>query len=100
MLVKTMGAYTVAVFNPEPSHAYNPRPFGMDRTPLMLSVSEDGGKSFCRSYLLENDPKNCYCYPALIEVEGGFLVAYYHSNNTEQFLNCTKIQKVRYDELK
>ena len=99
MLVKTVGKYTVAVFNPVPEHAYNPAPFGMDRTPLMLSVSEDGGKTFVRSFLLEDDPKNVYCYPAIIEVEGGFLISYYHSNNTQQFLNCTKIVKVSFDEL-
>lgn len=100
MLVKKVGAYTVAVFNPVPEHAYNPAPFGMDRTPLMLSVSEDGGKTFVRSYLLEDDPKNAYCYPSIIEVEGGFLVGYYHSNNTHQFLNCTKITKIAFDELR
>lgn len=99
MLVKTVGRYTVAVFNPVPAHAYNPAPFGMDRTPLMLSVSEDGGETFVRSYLLEDDPKNCYCYPAIIEAEGGFLVSYYHSNNTQQFLNCTKIVKVAFEEI-
>lgn len=99
MLVKTVGHYTVAVFNPVPEHAYNPAPFGMDRTPLMLSVSEDGGKTFVRSFLLEDDPKNAYCYPAILEVEGGFLVSYYHSNDTHQFLNCTKIVKVTLEEL-
>ncbi len=100
MLVKTVGRYTVAIFNPVPEGAYTAAPFGMDRTPLMLSVSEDGGLTFPRSYLLEDDPKNAYCYPAIIEVEGGFLVAYYHSNGTGQYLNCTKITKVLFDEIK
>lgn len=100
MLVKTVGKYTVAVFNPVPEGAYTAPPFGMDRTPLMLSVSEDGGKTFPRSYLLEDDPKNAYCYPAVIEIKGGFLVAYYHSNGTGQFLNCTKMTKVLFDEIK
>ena len=100
MLVKTVGKYTVAVFNPVPEGAYTAAPFGMDRTPLMLSVSEDGGETFLRSYLLEDDPKNAYCYPAIIEIEGGFLVSYYHSNGTGQFLNCTKITRVLFDEIK
>lgn len=100
MLVKTVGSYTVAIFNPVPEGAYTAPPFGMDRTPLMLSVSEDGGNTFLRSYLLEDDPKNAYCYPAVIEVEGGFLVAYYHSNGTGQFLNCTKITKVLFEEIR
>lgn len=99
MQVRTLGSFTVAVFNPVPSHAANPLPFGMDRTPFMLSVSDDGGLTFPRSYLLEDDYKNTYCYPAMIEVKGGFLVAYYHSDNTEQFLNSTKIAKVSFREI-
>ena len=67
---------------------------------LMLCVSDDGGVTFPRSYLLEDDPKNAYCYPAVIEVADGFLVSYYHSNGTGQFLNCTKITKVSFDEIK
>ena len=100
MLVKTVGEYTLAVFNPVPEGAYTAAPFGMDRTPLMLSVSEDGGNTFPRSYLLEDDPKNAYCYPAILEVADGLLIAYYHSNGTGQYLNCTKITKVLFDEIK
>lgn len=100
MEIRNVGPYTVAVFNPIPPHAANRLPFGMDRTPYMLSVSEDGGITFPRSYLLEDDLKNTYCYPAIIEVEGGFLVAYYHSDNTEQFLNAQKIIRVDFDEIK
>lgn len=100
MEIRTVGPYTVAVFNPIPPHAANRLPFGMDRTPYMLSVSEDGGYTFPRSYLIEDDLKNTYCYPAIIEADGGFLVAYYHSDNTEQFLNATKIMRIDFDELK
>ena len=97
--VKRAGKYVVAVFNPTPRNAATEASFGMDRTPLMLSVSEDGGRSFVRSYMLEDDPKNAYCYPAIIEGEGYLLVSYYHSSNTNQFLNCTKIIKVNYSEI-
>lgn len=100
MRVRTIGRYTVAVFNPVPEHAANPAPFGMDRTPLMLSVSEDGGKTFLRSYLLEDDPRCAYCYPAIIETKDGLLIAYYHSNHTGKYLNCGKIAKVSFDEIK
>jgi hypothetical protein len=100
MLVKTVGKYTVSVFNPVPENAFNPAPFGMDRTPLMLSVSEDGGLTFPRSYLLEDDPRNAYCYPAIIECEGGFLVSYYDSNGSGIFLHGTRITKVSFDEIK
>ena len=97
--IKRAGKYVVAIFNPTPRNAATEVPFGMDRTPLMLSVSEDGGRSFPRSFMLEDDPKNAYCYPAIIEGDGYMLVSYYHSNNTDQFLNCTKIIKIDYSEI-
>ena len=50
-------------------------------------------------YLLEDDITNSYCYPALLEVEDGFLVSYYHSNNTNVCLNSTKITKVYFNEI-
>ena len=50
-------------------------------------------------YLLEDDTTNSYCYPTIIEVDDGFLVAYYHSNGTNMCLNSTKITKVRFEEL-
>jgi hypothetical protein len=43
--------------------------------------------------------ENSYCYPAIMEVNDGFLVAYYHSDNTDACLNATKITKVSLDEL-
>ena len=81
----------------------------------MLAVSDEGGLSFvdmstsfrdggylsfsakCR--LLESDLENSYCYPAIIETKDGFLVAYYHSDNTPICLHATKITKVRMEEL-
>ena len=97
--VKKVGKYTVAVFNPIPRNATTAKRFGMDRTPLMLAVSEDDGKSFIRSYLLEDDPDNAYSYPAIIEGEDYLLVSYYHSNGGEIDLNSTKITKVRFEEI-
>ena len=97
--VKRAGKYTVAVFNPIPRNAATLKRFGMDRTPLMLSVSEDGGATFVRSYLLEDDPDNAYSYPAIIEGEDYLLVSYYYSNGGEIDLNSTKITKVRFEEI-
>lgn len=104
MQVRRIGKYTLAVYNPIPQSSGNPLPFGMDRTPLMLAVSDMDGKDFWHRgfdelYLLEDDPENSYCYPAITETATGFLVAYYHSNGTQQFLNCTKIVKVDFSEL-
>lgn len=118
MQVRTVGGYTVAVFNPlsynclrEDKECWK----SPKRTPYVCAVSGDGGLSFIdmfetfrnggfdefveACYLLEDDRSNSYCYPAILEVEDGFIVAYYHSNNTDVCLNSTKIIKVRFDEL-
>ncbi len=118
MRVKKFGKYTVAFFNPVPCLCtrsdYRSRGSIM-RTPLVCAVSDDDGHSFDtfgkyvggkemiaftkRSFYLEDDPASTYCYPSAIEVEGGFLVAYYHSNGGDYTLNCTKITKVAFDEI-
>jgi hypothetical protein len=118
MLLKSAHGYTLAVFNPigynclrdDLEHWKSPK-----RTPFVLAVSDDGGLSFvdmrssfrdggylpfsqkCR--LLESDTQNSYCYPAVIETKDGFLVAYYHSDDTPICLNGTKITKVDIGEL-
>jgi len=118
MQVKKAGKYTLAIFNPIGFNCLrtdvevwkSPK-----RTPFVCAVSEDDGKSFVdmtktsgngcyddfvkNCYLIEDDTTNSYCYPAITEVEGGFLTAYFHSNNTVACLNSTKITKVMYNEL-
>ena len=118
MLMKQLSRGTVAVFNP---NGFNctvthreiwgaPR-----RTPYILAVTDGDGSAFDNTktksiyggfnpfvdtcYFLEDDTGESYCYPAVLEVEGGFLVAYYHSNGTGICLNSTKITKVLYDEV-
>lgn len=104
LLMKRVWNFTVAVFNPIPNYTTRPNADGnvWGRTPLVCAVSEDDGKtfSFDRVYALEDDPNNGYCYPAIIEGEDYFLVAYYHSNNNESPLNSCKIKKIMYDEIK
>ena len=103
MLVKKCGDYTIAIFNPIPEHILrdDEKEF-WGRTPYVLAVSNDSGKTFSQDklYYIEDDLNNGYCYPAVIECEGGFLVAYYHSNNTDCCLNSTKIIKISYDEIR
>jgi hypothetical protein len=118
MQVRNVGEYTAAIFNPVP---YNCLLEGKEawkspkRTPFVCAINKDRGLSFVDNkktsacgefdsfvkncYLIEDDLSNSYCYPAILEVKDGFLVAYYHSNGTEMCLKCTKIIKVRYDEL-
>lgn len=105
MQVKTVNSHTVAVFNPVPRGAwqlmdekrYFWRVWG--RTPYVVSVSDDGGVNFSRTYYLEDDINDDYCYPAIIEGNDYFLVAYYHSNGTNVALNSLKVTKVLYSEI-
>ena len=118
MRVKPVGKYVAAVFNPQPYNCLrtdcevwaSPK-----RTPIVCAISENDGHSFAdrgitsvngglrhfaeHSYLLETDLTNSYCYPSIQEVKDGFLVSYYHSNNTPACLNSSKIVKIRWDEL-
>lgn len=101
MLVKDCEKYTVAVFNPIPEHILRPESEPWGRTPYVIAVSTDRGKTFKKEnvFYLEDDLSNAYCYPAIIDVEGGFLVSYYHSNNSGIPLNSTKMIKIMYDEI-
>lgn len=101
MLVKDCGEKTVAVFNPEPEHILRPESEPWGRTPYALAVSTNRAQTFDKSRLfyLEDDRTNGYCYPAIIEGENYFLVAYYHSNNTDNCLDSTKIVKVMFEEI-
>lgn len=100
MLVKDCEKYTAAVFNPVPEYVLRPESEPWGRTPYVIAVSTDRGASFKKEniFYLEDDLENGYCYPAITEVDGGILVAYYHSNNSGICLNSTKIIKVMYDE--
>ena len=97
--IKDIGKYTLAIFNPTPEYLGRNRDKTWGRTPYVCAVSTDKGLTFDKVFYLEDDPDNGYCYPALIEVEGGFLVAYYHSNNSGVCLNSAKIVKVMFSEI-
>ncbi len=101
MLIKDCDKFTFAVFNPVPEHVLRPESEPWGRTPYVLAVSTDKGKTFDKEnvFYIEDDLTNGYCYPAIIEGNDYFLLAYYHSNNTGVCLNSTKIVKVMYDEL-
>lgn len=101
MLVKDVGPYTAAIFNPEPSYNGRPASEVWGRTPYVCAVSTDRGQTFTKEkmYCIEDDRSNGYCYPAIIEGKDYFLLAYYHSNNTSVCLNSCKIVKVAYSEI-
>ncbi len=100
MLCKDCGKYTVAVFNPVPEHILRSESEVWGRTPLVMAVSTDKAKTFHkeRIYYIEDDLNNGYCYPAIFPEKDYMICAYYHSNNTDVCLNCTKIIKIKYDE--
>lgn len=98
MLVKKLCGLTVAVWNPIPNFVTRPKAL-WGRTPLLMAVSENDGKghdrkAFSQTMLIEDDPGENYCYPAMLEGEGYFLLSYYHSNGTDCPLNSLKIVKV------
>ena len=112
MRVKRIGEYTVAAFNPSACYCLSP---SNARRPLVCAVCRDDGASFQNFtdfttsakmkkfsqglFAVENDPANTYCYPSMIEVKGGFLIAYYHSEGDAFPLRATKITKILFDEL-
>ena len=109
MMMKNIGDMVAAVYNPEPFHIVNEKPeiylkekVGLfyDRTPLAISVSDDGGRSFDRTYLLEDDPYSIYSYPAIFDGGDYILVSYYHSNRTDNFFNSMKTVKISKRELR
>ena len=101
LLMKKVGRFTVAVFNPVPNYTTRPNADGnvWGRTPLVCAVSEDDGINFRDVFAIEDDPSNGYCYPAIIEGENYFLVSYYHSNNNECPLTNCKIKKIGFSFL-
>lgn len=101
MIVKDCGKLTVAVFNPIPEHALRDESEPWGRTPYVLAVSNDRGITFTKDkvFYLEDDLKNGYCYPAIFEGDNYLLVAYYHSNGSDNCLNCTRILKIKYEEI-
>jgi len=46
------------------------------RTPLVLALSDDEGKSWKRKKLIEDDPRRGFCYTAIHSVDDAVLLAY------------------------
>ncbi len=119
MLVRSVGKYTLAILNPMPwSGTFAiASVWGVtrDRTPFVMAIDLVGGESLvspdfsnrCGEFMpfikhccyIEDDRNETYCYPSLIEVEDGILVAYYHSNGSGAELSSGKITKITFEEL-
>lgn len=103
MLVKKVCGLTVAVFNPIPNFTTRDK-YLRGRTPLLMVVSKTDGRThdqeaFPISVVLEDDPKNDFCYPAILEGENYFLLAYFDSNNSNTPLNSMKVVKIDVNEI-
>lgn len=99
LLMKPAGTQTVAIFNPTPVYTGRDCEGTWGRTPFVMAVSEDDGKTFPGLFYLEDDPKNGYCYPSFFDGGDYYLVGYYHSNNSGVPLNSNKIVKIMKSEL-
>ncbi len=111
MLIKSVGDMVVAAFNPIPN--YTTRSLDPDgrptanfwststwgRTPIVLAVSKDDGKTFPKVFYLEDDMSNAYCYPAIFDGGDYLLVSYYHANNSGFPLSSCKMIKIPFSEL-
>ena len=117
MRVKRLGEFTAAAFNPVPYNCLRTDTetwSSPKRTPIVLAVSRDDGKSLNRRgvsfvngglrefqknvYLLEDNTSESYCYPSMISTNDGCLVSYYHSAGTPHCLRASKIVKITWDE--
>ena len=67
---------------------------------IFCQRSEDGGESFTRLFVLEDDPYSYFCYPAIFDGGDYILVSYYHSNRTEAVLSSCKTVKIMKNELR
>lgn len=99
MLMKKVGKYTIAVFNPIPRFTTRNEGITWGRTPLVCAVSEDDGVTFGRVYYLETDPENGYCYPSIFDGGDYILISYYHSDNLDSPLRSVKMVKIMLDEI-
>lgn len=118
MRVMELGDKVIAVFNPVGHSlcAAHNTPWGSpQRSPIVLAVSGDKGRSFAKPakefswrsfkehtrscFLIEDDPADSYCYPAMIRVDGGYLVTYYCDEGSNRVLNVSHVIKITDDEI-
>ena len=98
---------TLAVWNPTPPTPLTNVRNNFTRTPLACAVVDGMGEKFCgdllstpaKVFLLEDDLKEAYCYPAVFADKDYFLCAYYHSYGQKFILSATVIKKIMLSEL-
>jgi len=69
------------------------------RNPFVAAISNDGGKTWPKRKLIENDPDGLYHYTAIHFVEGAFLLAYCAGDSKIGALNRLRIRRITLDWL-
>lgn len=91
----------VAVWNPVPNYITRmyAKPTG-GRTPLILSVSFDDGKTWCEPYIIEDDENSGYCYTAIHFMKKHLILAYCAGSvNDKSCLSRLRIKIIQNDEI-
>lgn len=69
------------------------------RTPLVAAISDDNGKTWPRTKLLEGDPDGWYCYTAMYYVDDVVLLAYCAGDSKVGGLNRLRIRRLSLDTI-
>lgn len=64
------------------------------RTPLCMSVSDDEGKSWCKSRVIEGDPDGWYCYTSITFVDDSALLSFCAGDSVVGGLNRLKVLRL------
>lgn len=70
------------------------------RTPLVIGLSEDGGRTWPNKKLIESDPEGWYCYTAIHYVKDAVLLAYCAGDSKIGGLNRLRIRRLELEGLK
>ena len=92
-----------AIWNPIPEYNGRKIPdyFTGGRTPYVLAVSDDNGKTFSDPIIFEDDEDAGYCYCAIYFTDEKMLLAYCAGGEKEQLcLAKTRLRGIPMDQLK
>lgn len=77
-----------------------PHPDPLKRTPLIVAISQDGGKTWPLRKSIEDDPEGWYCYTAIEFVDDSVLLSYCAGDVKVGRVSRTRIRKISLDWIK
>ncbi len=77
-----------------------PYPDQRKRTPLIVAISKDNGKTWPVRKSIESDPEGWYCYTSIAFVDDSVLLGYCAGDTKVGGLNRTRIRKINLDWIK